>query len=332
MSDDDGIPFEQFRERIIRSMGDDCLGYFDLISGTIAVNFSSGGYKRAMQHSGPDRATELPADDRHFVETCLHEYFHYLQLLGSGFLFEISRALFGRILEVSNGVKEITDETIREFAKVTEPIFAKLLNPGGESGLTALDLIEGSAFLFGARMAGRATDPEGLLEKLESPDLEHEYRSAYLYTHEHLGDDAYKSLIYLTGIALIHERPVPVYESLVAGIGRVGMSHAGDIIKGVMTEFADSQIGGALEVWQDGGAPKLEWYSSQLKAMNEHPIGVVPIFFELEQEVVEIVGSPTLIATDVNSTESPVQLLMAVMSADLSASPTLPFRSRISEL
>ena len=98
-----------------------CLGEFDFISGLLYVHCKNAEYKALVAKRSKAQGrwnAELSQRERLIVETSMHEYFHYLQVLSCGYLFETVAALSDALTGTLNRFKQDGSDDARRRAAV----------------------------------------------------------------------------------------------------------------------------------------------------------------------------------------------------------------------
>ena len=205
------------------------LGNLDWLSGAVFMNVDEQTYDRI----GRDQARS-PADEE-IVRTQMHEAFHFYQMLLTGYLYRWVWALnafvrraagpafqerfksFEDIVSFSAAMPEtVSDEALAELRRHE----AELHATDAASGLSVMSLVESHAtFVEWGR--GYLTNSVGYLTLLNSHGVTGDYRAAFDYAAEHLGDLAHRLFSLLCSLALCSSDPVRSFTRMVAWIERL---------------------------------------------------------------------------------------------------------------
>jgi hypothetical protein len=213
------------------------LGNLDWLSGVVFMNVDEQTYERI----GRDQARS-PMDEE-IVRTQMHEAFHFYQMLLTGLLYRwvwalnehVRRALgpafqrrfesFEDIVSFSAAMPEtVTDKALAELRRHE----AELRATDAASGLSIMSLVESHA-TFAEWNRGYQTNSGGYLTLLNSHGVTGDYRAAYDYALEHLGQPAHELFSLLCFLALCSSDPVPSFTRMVAWMKRLGSKSAAEL-------------------------------------------------------------------------------------------------------
>lgn len=205
------------------------LGNLDWLSGVVFMNVDEPTYERI----GRDQARS-PMDEE-IVRTQMHEAFHFYQMLLTGLLYRwvwalneyVRRALgpafqrrfesFEDIVSFSAAMPEtVADKALAELRRHE----AELHATDAASGLSIISVAESHA-TFAEWNRGYQTNSVGHLTVLNSHRVTGDYRAAYDYALEHLGELAHELFSLLCFLALCSSDPVRSFTRMIAWMKRL---------------------------------------------------------------------------------------------------------------
>lgn len=292
-----------------------CLGEFDFISGLLYVHCKNAEYKALVAKRSKAQGrwnAELSQRERLIVETSMHEYFHYLQVLSCGYLFETVAALSDALTGTLNRFKQdgSDDARLAGFGRIARNILRSLRHRDEGSSLSPIDIIEGAAYYFQARSLEQVSDHDGMLKAVALPGLPEEYARAYEYASARLERDTFDKFLSLAAYALLFAEPVAVFEAFVnrAATGSI----SGEFLKSLMARYP--YVGTAVEVWALRNKDVFTWYNRPLSKLAKAK-GMPPAFFDDWEEGLERrLLAPPLVFQDSYRGDLGIQAMFAVMA------------------
>jgi hypothetical protein len=309
-----------------------CLGEFDFVSGLLYVDCRETEYEELSakrKKLGSKWDSSLSPREKLLTETTLHEYFHYLQVLSSGYLIEIVLALLDALQMALNRLQHDGADEIRlaAFGRMAERILRPLSGRDSPSALSPLDLIEGGAYFFQSRSLGRAPDHAGMLKALALPGLGPVYRRAYERASRELGEDAFRWFLVCVGSALLFADPPAVFEDLLALRAAAGKKRGKQTSFGDMVQAVGERhlfIGSALDVRKLRKEKVFPWYEEPLSRLAKSD-DTLPAFFQIADD--RLLGRlrPPLVFRDSYRGELGIPAMFAVVASRSSLRFTLPY-------
>ncbi len=310
-----------------------CLGEFDFISALLYVDCTQAEHEALVakrQELGSAWATDLSEREKLLIETLMHEYFHYLQVLSSGYVFETVAALLDVLEGTLNRFQQDDDDYRRlaVFGRLADRILRPLGEPGPSSALSPLDLLEGAAYYFQSRVLERATDHDSMLAALAMSGVGPEYTRAYERASLVLGDYAFPTFLPCVGSALLFVNPPAVFEALLEHIAEDQASptpsHFGQVFKTVFDKQREHFIGSAVDVRELRKAGTFPWYEDALSQVAKSE-GPPPVFFEFSDDAVLRALNPPMAFRDSFRGDLGIQAMFALMASRSSLRFTLPY-------
>jgi len=269
-----------------------CLGEFDFVSGVLYIDCSRAAYRtleRKREKLGRRWDRDLTSEDKLLVETSMHEYFHYLQVLSSGYLFEMVGALLDALTATANRLEQNQrdSERLASLGRFSQRILRPLTDTNEETGLCPRDLIESAAYHFQCRSLGSARNHEGMLKALELPNLEPEYKRAYEHASEKLQEDTFGYFLSCVGAALFFADPAAAFDDLLDQIAIIRKSRKRDILRTSFGAIVDRHpyIGTTVDVWQLRKDSIYPWYEAPITHIAKSK-SMPPAFFGACDEAV----------------------------------------------
>jgi hypothetical protein len=232
----------------------DLVADVDWATGIVRMHIPYDKWRRLLDSDPAD----LAADDLHVLETITHEAMHVLQMVMTGYAYDLSRACFQQVATALQAEHDL-DGVYRERARYTaalEPRFAALVEPG-ERGVRAVDILEGAAFLAQKRSHWEGLGPQSYERILDKHVDDAAYRRAYDVAVGILGEDAFDQFLHVATLALETRSPetvlVPLLEAFRAEASRLDLDHNHQVgLRLLNQEFRDLLLGHPLELREQG--------------------------------------------------------------------------------
>ncbi len=325
-SADTSISIQQMLDTLPRG----CLGEFDFISGVIFIDCGQAEHQALVtkREKLGNRWDEVLSDhEKLLVETTLHEYYHYLQVLSSGYLFETVCALLDGLTTAATRLKQNDkdNERLAAFARLAQRILRPLAEPHETTDLSPRDLIEGAAYYFQCRSLGRARDHASMLKAMEAPDLEPEYTRAYMRAALKLEQHAFHQFLRLVGTALYFADPPAAFEDLIGHAALTGTSRKSHVSEKSAAGIADRHpfIGTATHVRTIRDVRSYPWYETPISRLAKSK-AEPPAFFFISNNSLLPKIQPPMAFRDGFKGDLGIPIMMALM-AIISGQRTLRF-------
>ena len=145
-----------------------------LISGLLYVHCKNAEYKALVAKRSKAQGrwnAELSQRERLIVETSMHEYFHYLQVLSCGYLFETVAALSDALTGTLNRFKQdgSDDARLAGFGRIARNILRSLRHRDEGSIGLADRYHRGRSLLLPSTQPQQVSDHDGMLKAVALP-------------------------------------------------------------------------------------------------------------------------------------------------------------------
>lgn len=280
---------------------DDLVGDVDWATGIVRMHVPYDEWRRVI---GSDVET-LNDDERFVLEVITHEGAHVMQMVTTGYAWELSLRCFEQVVGALNeqGDLDAIYHGRAGYAAALEPSFATL-TAKGEAGVRPIDILEGAAFLMQKRTHYPNLGPRSYQSMLDEQAPDAAYRRAYDATTEVLGEDAFDHFPHIANLSLQAREPQTVFMPLVhafrAKASRVDLEHNhGVALELLNSQFADLLLGHPMERLEKGRVHPL--LVGVVLAQNElagsgrlSPIVMLASPYTISQDVANLLAGPTL--------------------------------------
>ena len=192
--------------------GDELLADTDRATGIVRVHFAYDAFKRLLS----TEFSSLTERDQISAAAISHEGMHVLQMMNTGFAYELSLQCFQHVARAWRDHRGDLDQIYHhphQYTAELEPVMDTLLTSSSD-GVSALDLLEASAYLFEKRIHFPVVGPRGFEEMLAGDVPDDVYIGAYNLATDALGDDAFDQFIHVATLALQTREPHAVFRPL----------------------------------------------------------------------------------------------------------------------
>ena len=308
------------------------VGEFDLVSGLIYMDCTEAEYEQLSakrKRLGNRWAEVLSLRERLLVETSMHEYFHYLQLLSCGYLLEMVLGLLDSLQSVLTRLQHdgADDMRLSGFSRLAGRMLGAMDARESASALAPLDLVEGAAYHFQCRALGLAADHDGMLKELKRPRLNPVYRRAYERAAHKLDARAFAGFPLCAATALMFADPPAAYEELLAGLAAVWRKRGkrppfGQTLEAIIARH--TWIGSAVDVRKLRGEALFPWYEKPLARVAKFD-STPPAFFDTVHK--KLIGQlmPPLVFRDSFRGDVGIPAMFAFVASRLPLRFTLPY-------
>lgn len=233
---------------------DDLVADVDWATGLIRMHVRLAEWQRVL---ALDR-TELGPDDVYLLEAITHEHVHVLQLITTGFAYELSLDCLKQCVAALNdhgdlaGIYAHRDEYRLPLKLITMP----LGEPGAE-GVRAIDVLEGAAMLTQKRVHWPGLGPRMYERVLDAEAADAAYRHAYDVAVDILGEDAFDQFTHIASLSLMTTEPQTVFAPLAHafrdGASRLDIDHNHRLgIEFLKDSYPELQLGSATDLAVQG--------------------------------------------------------------------------------
>lgn len=237
-----------------KSGDDQLIADLDWATGVVRMHMSMDEWRTIMsidEHQLDDRS-------RYVREVLTHEGLHLLHLVTTGFAYELSVRLLRKVAEaVENeaGLEGVYNARARYMAELEVDMLK--LHQRGPDGVSALDILESTAFLVQKRAHLPGLGQNGFEQMLNEEAPTEVYRRAYDIAVDTLGADAFDHLPHVATLALATREPtavfVPILEVFHSEGSRLGYKRTHEaVLEMLRRRFGTLLLGHALERLQEG--------------------------------------------------------------------------------
>ncbi|MGH3190295.1 MAG: hypothetical protein ACRDPY_27715 [Streptosporangiaceae bacterium] len=169
-------------------------------------------------------------DELVFYEAVTHEATHRLQLVSTGFAYDLSREWFYAVAAAARDCADLdaVNASRARYLPLVQPLLDSLLR-AGEHGITPLSIMEGAAFYAEITSHRKIRGPGGVLVEVgprSFDDILNEeapsefYRIAYDVAVQYLAEEAFDKFPHIANLALYTSEPEVVFIPLLEKFGR----------------------------------------------------------------------------------------------------------------
>lgn len=241
--EEEGIPFETF----VPELEEGEIGRFDLISCFGCLNATKEELILALRFDQKD----APVRINRLRRALLHERFHFLQVLSSGYLYGVISVIGKQLVETVNSPTEDSEIHPVQLAIDQAIDGFKVLHYDDRFGLSVWGLMECSARCYEWRVCRDEGDKTPLREFIMSSEGGPEYRRAFEYATAVVPNLDAESFIAGAAYSLGYSEPTKVFPSLVDLFVRLRSGSAVDIkaeLLDIQKEAGCIDIGRGLDV------------------------------------------------------------------------------------
>jgi len=195
--------------------------YLEWSTGILRINATQEAWRRLFERGGD---ADLPPDEQELLETVTHEMFHVVQIINTGYLYQLVTQLQVEIdewLRSCNPPAE-DDDVVRAFLTMPVPPelsesvrgwIAELDTPGAEA-ITTRAIVESSAFLVQKRIFDHHFTHDAYLKTLDDSCPSPDYRHPYDVAARYLGNATVDAYPLVACLALCTLKPAEVLAPL----------------------------------------------------------------------------------------------------------------------
>lgn len=315
-------------------------------TGVASLDWATGVIRIFMRHEewarliGADPASL--GDELSGYESITHEAAHRLQLITTGFAYEMSCEWFWAVAAVARDCADLDAAYARraEYSLAIQPLLESLFRQGPDR-VSPISIMEGAAFysqitshrkIRGPNDGYLGIGPRQFGEILNSEAPGEAYRIAYDVACEHLGEEAFDKFPHVASLALFTREPetvfVPLLEEFQSGASR--LDHFANHRMGISflkQEYGDLFIGDADEVAATGQShPLLDQDREKVRQLAAegkfHPVTVLARGEVYSTELAVALQGPTMFRPAEEGLEEVAPMLWA--GRDQTESPANP--------
>jgi hypothetical protein len=249
--------------------------------------------------------TELGGDDLYLLETITHEHVHVLQLITTGYLYELSLDCLKQCVAALDEHRDLDGIYAHrgEYRLPLEVITMPLGEPGAE-GVRTIDILEGAAMLTQKRVHWPGLGPEMYERVLDAEAADAAYRNAYDAAVDILGGDAFDQFTHIASLSLMTTEPqtvfVPLARAFRDGASRVDVDHNHRLgIEFLRRSYPELQLGSATDLMVQGEIHPIlralvAGFNKRALDGELKPILMMAAPYRMNDALAELLASPAL--------------------------------------
>ena len=248
-------------------------GVLDWASGLVRLNRT--WYEWDNLRRRPAGAQGVTAGDQALIQLLTHEVFHFLQITTTGYLYTFAVELFEIVRTCvhvpSTPEADVVVTVSADACEAMDRLFQRF-DRKSSRGISARDIVESHAYFVEHRVHWQGLDPAGY-EAVLSAAPAPEYRVAYDYAREILGNTAFHTFPLVASLALLSSEPAHTYTALVDSVAIKQLRYEAitDIplfLACLKVTAGDTLVGTSAEVANT--LPRHPIYFEMVRVLNEH--------------------------------------------------------------